>query len=75
MVIPMILEAFGGISPHSLHFIRHLARRTEGARAREKITWFIDVFTAERIIADRKWISKAFIVGGLLLVASQVFKI
>ena len=40
----------------------------------EKIR-FIDVFTAERIIADRKWISKAFIVGGLLLVASQVFKI
>ena len=29
----MILEAFGGISPHSLHFIRRLARRTEG-RAR-----------------------------------------
>ena len=41
----------------------------------EKIR-FIDVFTAERIIADRKWISKAIIVGGLLvLVASQVFKI
>ena len=33
LVIPMILEAFGGISPHSLHFIRRLARRTEG-RAR-----------------------------------------
>ena len=48
MVIPMILEAFGGISPHSLHFIRRLARRTEGARAREKITRFIDVFTAEK---------------------------
>ena len=24
LVIPMILEAFGGISPHSLHFIRRL---------------------------------------------------
>jgi hypothetical protein len=25
LVTPMILEAFGGISPHSLHFIRRLA--------------------------------------------------
>ena len=43
----------------------------------EKIT-FGDVVTAkvliERIIADRKRISRAFIVGGLLLVASQVFR-
>ena len=39
----------------------------------EKIR-FIDVFTAERIIADHKRISRAFIVGGLLLVASQVFR-
>ena len=29
----------------------------------------------QRIIADRKRISRAFIVGGLLLVASQVFRI
>jgi hypothetical protein len=29
----MILEAFGGISPHSLHFIRRLALRATGARA------------------------------------------
>ena len=34
LVIPMILEAFGGISPHSLHFIRRLALRAKGARAR-----------------------------------------
>ena len=31
----MILEAFGGISPHSLHFIRRLALRAKGARARD----------------------------------------
>ena len=35
LVIPMILEAFGGISPHSLHFIRRLALRAKGARARQ----------------------------------------
>ena len=40
----------------------------------EKIR-FIDVFTAQRIIADRKRISRVFIVGGLLLVASQVLRI
>ena len=33
LVIPMILEAFGGISPHSLNFIRRLALRATGARA------------------------------------------
>ena len=39
LVIPMILEAFGGISPNSLHFIRRLARRTEGrARATAPFT-------------------------------------
>jgi hypothetical protein len=32
----MILEAFGGISPHSLHFIRRLALRAKGARARAR---------------------------------------
>ena len=32
----------------------------------EKIR-FIDVFTAQRIIADRKRISRVFIMGGLLL--------
>ena len=40
----------------------------------EKIR-FIDVFTAQRIIADRKRIYRVFIVGGLLLVASQVLRI
>jgi hypothetical protein len=34
LVIPMILEAYG-ISPHSLHFIRRLALRAKGARARD----------------------------------------
>ena len=32
LVIPMILEAFGCISPHSLHFIRRLAQQAKGAR-------------------------------------------
>ena len=36
LVIPMILEAFGGISPHSLHFIRRLALRAKGAPARAR---------------------------------------
>ena len=34
LVIPMILEAFGGISPHSLHFIRRLALYGRRGRAR-----------------------------------------
>ena len=39
LVIPMILEAFGGISPHSLHFIRRLALRAKGARARDSTVY------------------------------------
>ena len=39
MVIPMILEAFGGISPHSLHFIRRLALWAKGARARDSTVY------------------------------------
>ena len=35
----MILEAFGGISPHSLHFIRRLALRAKGARARDSTVY------------------------------------
>ena len=35
MVIPMIVEAFGGISPHALNFIGRLAARAKGARARD----------------------------------------
>ena len=38
-MIPMILEAFGGISPHSLHFIRRLALRAKGARARDSTVY------------------------------------
>ena len=33
------LEAFGGISPHSLHFIRRLALRAKGARARDSTVY------------------------------------
>ena len=32
-------EAFGGISPHSLHFIRRLALRAKGARARDSTVY------------------------------------
>ena len=35
----MILEAFGGISPHSLHFIRRLALGAKGARARDSTVY------------------------------------
>ena len=35
IVVPMILEAQGGIAPHSLHFIRRLAQRAKGARGRD----------------------------------------
>jgi hypothetical protein len=35
----MILEAFGGISPHSLYFIRRLALRAKGARARDSTVY------------------------------------
>ena len=34
-VIPMIVESFGGISPHTLAYISRLAARTKGARARD----------------------------------------
>ena len=36
------LEAFGGISPHSLHFIRRLALRAKGARARDRCTVYTE---------------------------------
>jgi hypothetical protein len=36
---PMILEAYSGISPHSLHFIRRLALRAKGARARDSTVY------------------------------------
>ena len=36
LVIPMSLEAFGGILPHSLHFIRRIALRANGARGRAR---------------------------------------
>ena len=36
LVIPMSLEAFGGILPHSLHFIRRIALRAKGARGRAR---------------------------------------
>ena len=35
IVVPMIIESFGGISPHSIHFIGRLATRAKGARARD----------------------------------------
>ena len=35
----MIVESFGGISAHSRHFIRTLAERTKGARARDGTTY------------------------------------
>ena len=35
IVVPMIVESYGGISPHSLNFIGRLAARAKGARARD----------------------------------------
>ena len=35
VVIPLIVESFGGISGHSRHFIRRLADRARGPQARD----------------------------------------
>ena len=34
-VIPMIFETYGGIAPHSLAYVKHLARRAKGKGARD----------------------------------------
>ena len=34
-VIPMIFETYGGIAPHSLAYVKHLAKRAKGKGARD----------------------------------------
>ena len=34
-VIPMIIEVFGGITPHALAHVSHLAKRARGKSARD----------------------------------------
>ena len=39
VVIPMIVETFGGISPHSINYISRLSKRTKGARACDRTVY------------------------------------
>ena len=73
VVVPFIVEAYGGISPHALAYMRYLARRATGKNATDRTRYGATRASTKSFLQHHmQQVSKAAVIYDAMAIRKQI---